>query len=247
MPGSLPKIVGLIACSATVCSAQSNPRFGVGARASTLGWGVEGAVAVTEKSNVRAGLNFVGFGRTFNRDGIDYNGQLKMRSIETHYDWFLFRGFRVSPGLLVYNGNHIVGSVSVPGGRQFTIGGNTYYSNPSDKVNGPFRMDFAKPKLSPILTVGAGNLVRREGSRFTVTAEVGVVFQDSPHARLDLQGSVGLTPAGPFFNVASNPQVQADLRAEETKINAGTPPYDTLRTLLKTFPVISGGIGFRIK
>jgi hypothetical protein len=98
-----------------------------------------------------------------------------------------------------------------------------------------------------MITAGFGNLVRRTGQRFSVTLEGGVVFEGSPRARLDLQGSVGPTPAGPFFSVTSSPQVQADLRAEENKINSGAPPYDEVHRVLKYYPVISLGFGIRIK
>jgi hypothetical protein len=237
----------LMACAVTPSFAQ----FGVGAKASTLGWGVEGAVAVTENSNVRGGFNVLGaITRRFSRDGIDYTGTLRLRSVEAHFDWFLWRGFRVSPGLLLYNGNRVEGSaVVLGGGRQFTIGGNSYYTGPrsSDLVNGPFRIDLAKNKLSPMITAGFGNLVRRTGSRFSVTLDAGIAFEGSRKARLDLQGSVGPTPAGPFFSVTSNPLVQADLRAEEEKINSGAPPYDEVDRVLKYYPVISLGFGFRLK
>jgi hypothetical protein len=212
-----------------------------------LGLGIEAGTAVTDNSNLRGGFNFGSpVSRRLTRDGIDYAARVQFRSIEAHYDWFLWRGFRVSPGLLVYNDNRLEGSAVVPGGQKFTIGGNSYYSSPSDRVNGPFKVNFGN-KVSPMIAAGFGNLLRRSGSRFSPSIEVGVVFEGSPHAHLDLGGSVGPTPAGPFLSVTSNPQVQADLRAEENKINTGAPPYDEAHSVLKYYPVISIGFGIRIK
>ena len=98
-----------------------------------------------------------------------------------------------------------------------------------------------------MLTAGFGNLIRRTGRRFSINFEGGVVFQGSPRARLDLGGSVGPTPAGPFQSVSSSSQVQADLRAEENKINTGASPYNEAHSVLKYYPVISIGFGIRIK
>jgi hypothetical protein len=251
MRGSLLKVplltAFIVAAIAPLCFAQSSkPRLGIGYKVSTLGFAIEAGTGISDKSNLRGGFNFGGFTQRRTRDGIDYTARLQFRSIEAHYDWFLWRGLRVSPGLLIYNDNHLDGSAVVPGGRQFTIGGNTYYSDPSDRANGPFRVDFGN-KVAPMITAGLGNLLRRSGKRLSSSIEVGVVFEGSPSARLDLQGSVGPSPAGPFFSIASNPQVQADLRAEENKISSGAPPFRGLHSALKYYPVISIGMGFRIK
>jgi hypothetical protein len=254
MRRSFLKRTVLTACSiialGSFCFAQSSeikPKLGVGAKVSSLGYGFEAATAVTHNSNVRGGFNMFRHDEGLSRDGINFGTELRLRSAEAHYDWFVGHGFRLSPGLLLYNGNRIEGVATVPGSRQFTIGGNTYYSSPSDPVNGPFKVDLGKSKVAPMLTAGFGNLLRRSGRRFSVTVEGGVVFQGSPNAHLDLGGSVGPTPAGPFFSVQSNAQVQADLRAEENKINTGASPYEDAHTIVKYYPVISLGFGFRIK
>src|SRR5436309_1468559 len=118
------------------CFAQDLPKFGVGAKFSTLGIGIEAATAVNRQSNVRGGVNFFSYDRGFTRDGIDYAADLRLRSVEAHYDWFLGHGFRVSPGLLVYNGNRVEGTASVPGGRSFSLGSRSYFSNPTNPVTG---------------------------------------------------------------------------------------------------------------
>ena len=254
MRGSFFKLTVLTACSAialgSVCFAQSaelKPKLGVGAKVSSLGYGFEAATAVTKNSNLRGGFNMFRHDEGLTRDGINFGTQLRLRSVEAHYDWFLGHGFRLSPGLLLYNGNRFEGTATVPGTRPFTIGGNTYYSSPSDPVNGPFKVTFGKSRVAPMITAGVGNLLRRSGRRFSVTVEGGVVFQGSPDAHLDLGGSVGPTPVGPFFNVTSSSQVQADLRAEEHKINTGASPYDEGHSVVKYYPVISLGFGIRIK
>ncbi len=227
-------------------SGEELPRFGAGAKFSTLGIGFEAATAVTERSNVRGGVNFYSYDRDFTRDGINYGAQLRMRSVEAHYDWFL-GSFRVSPGLLVYNGNHVEGNASVPAGQSFSLGGHSYFSNPVNPVTGTAHVDFSQNKVAPMITAGFGNLLRRSGRRFTVTFEGGVAFESSPKAMLNLIGSACATPAGPCQSVAATPQIQDDIRAEENKINNGLPPYDVVKNVLKFYPVISVGVGYRFK
>jgi hypothetical protein len=184
------------------------------------------------------------YGRDFNQDGIDYGAQLRFRSIEAHYDWFL-GGFHISPGLILNNHNRVEGSADVAGGGSFTLGGNTYISNPANPVTGTAQIDFSKNRVSPMLTAGVGNLLRRSGRRFSINFEGGVVFQSSPQAVLNLGGSACLN--GVCQNVATNSQLQSDILAEQDKINNGTAPYDVMHKVLKYYPVISIGFGYRFK
>lgn len=244
----------LFVCVAIVlvspCFGQSSdtlPRFGVGVKFSTLGIGVEAATAVTRRSNVRGGFNAFGYEYDFNHGGIDYGAQLRLRSVEVHYDWFLGHGFHASPGLLVYNGNRAAGSATAPGGRFFNVGGRDYYSNPANPVTGTAEFDFSKNKVAPMVLAGFGNLLRRSGRRFSVNFEAGVVFQGTSKAMLNLNGSACSAPGINCQNVSSYPQIQNDIRAEENKINNGEPPWDVVRKVLKYYPVMSLGFGFRFK
>jgi len=228
-------------------SLESLPRIGVGAKISTLGIGIEAATAVTDHSNVRGGVNFFGYDRGFTRDGIDYAANLRLRSVDAHYDWFLGYGFHLSPGILLYYGNRAEGKATVPGGRYFTLGSRSYFSDPLNPVTGTAEIDFSKNKVAPMATFGFGNLLRRTGRRLSITFEGGVVFGSDPKAMLNLTGSACGSPTGPCLNVASNPQIQADIRSEENKVNNGTPPWDMVRNVLKFYPMVSVGMGYRFK
>lgn len=232
-------------------SGQPIPRLGAGAKISTLGIGFEAATGVTENSNVRGGFNFFNYDQNFTRDGIKYDADLRLRSVEVHYDWFVGRGFHVSPGLLIYNGNRAEGDAFVPGGQSFTLGSRTYISDPSNPVTGTAEVDFSHTKVSPMATIGTGNLLRRSGRRLSITFEAGVVFGSSPEATINLNGSacasLGGTGAPIVCQPTSSPLIQSDIRSEENKINSGTPPYDTLHSLVQFYPVISVGVGWRFK
>lgn len=226
--------------------AQSLPRFGAGAKVSTLGYGLEAATAVSSRANVRAGVNLLNQSFNFNESGIEYDSELRLRSFEGHFDFFLGT-FRVSPGLLFYNNNRVESTANVSAGRVFTLGGRDYSSNPTDPVTGTGEFDLAKRKVSPMITVGTGNLLRRSGRRFSITFDAGILFQGSPKATIDLRGTACAVPVGICQPIASSPQIQADIRAEEAKFNAGDPPYDDFSKILKYYPIFSIGFGYRIK
>jgi uncharacterized protein with GYD domain len=75
---------------------------GVGVKVSLLGAGIEGAVRLTEKTNVRAGFNMIQYSRGFDKDGVSYKGELNFRTLEAHLDYFPWaKSFHLSPGLQI--------------------------------------------------------------------------------------------------------------------------------------------------
>src|SRR5689334_21493277 len=91
-------------CAALIhpCTARgqdNTARFALGGKASTLGIGVEAATSVATRSNIRGGLNLFTYERTVDRDGVTYDGSLKLRSVQVNFDQYLLGGFHVSPGL----------------------------------------------------------------------------------------------------------------------------------------------------
>lgn len=209
---------------------------GIGIHASLLGPGAEVGVSLASKLNVRGGVNFFQYNRTFSHDGVSYKGQLQLRSGELHVDFYPFgHGFHLSPGLLVYNGNNLNGNASVPGGSPFTLGSTTYVSDPTNPIAGTGKLDFAK--AAPTALFGFGNLVPRT-KHFATNFEMGVVFQGSARTKLSLTGNA-CNPAGAnCVNAATDPGVQANIAAEQTKINNKLSPF-------KYYPVISFGFGYR--
>jgi hypothetical protein len=217
--------------------------IGVGVRLSSLGIGGEVAVPVTERSNVRGGFNAFGYSRGFNKDNINYAASLSFRSVEAHYDWYplsglLLGGLHLSPGLMLYNGNKVTASASVPGGQTFTLGGTQYTSEPGDPITGSAKLDFNK--VAPTVLVGLGNLVPRHRRRFGVNFEVGVAFSGAPQFTMNLKGTACTTINGVFqcLNAATDPTVQSSVAAEQRKVNSDVSAF-------KVYPVISLGFSYK--
>ncbi len=191
-------------------------KVGIGVKVSTLGAGIEAALPVFAKVNLRGGINIFQYDRTFTQDGIHYTGQLHFRSGEAHFDWYPFGGFHVSPGVMFYNGNQLTANASVPGGQTG-------------------KLDFVK--VSPTIMLGVGNLIPRSGRHYSFLFEVGGAYQGSARVALNLAGNV-CDSTGTFCrSVASDSTVQANVLAQQQKIRNDVNPY-------RFFPVVSLGVGF---
>jgi len=222
--------------SAKASSDRESGKVGLSVGMSSLGAGAEVGVSVARKVNIRGGFNDFSYSRGFGKDGITYNGNLKLRSGSVLLDWFPFGGgFHLSPGALVYNGNGGTANANVPGGQTFTLGGTTYQSDTTNPVTGKGNLGFTK--AAPMVLFGWGNLVPRH-KHFSFKIEAGVVFQGSPRATLALAGSACQPGGGSCVNAATDPAVQSSVQAEQIKLNNTLSPF-------KYYPVISIATGYR--
>ncbi|MBI3402076.1 MAG: hypothetical protein HY048_11705 [Acidobacteria bacterium] len=224
-------------------SSSFSPAGGIGVKLGTLGVGIQGAVAVANRVNVRGGFNVFSYSHTFDQSGASIDGSLKLQSVEANLDLLIGGGFRFSPGVLLYNNNHIDGTLSV-GSSQFSIGGQTYTSLASDPIRGTTSMTFNK--FSPMLAIGFGQLVPRSGRHFSMALDLGVVFEDVPTVGLTYSGTGCLvtTPALPASvackPINTQPNIVTAIGDEQKKIQD-----NSFLQLLKYYPVISIGFGWR--
>jgi hypothetical protein len=221
----------------TPSGSSSLPHFGLAVSASTLGAGIQAATAVSRSENVRVAGNYFSYSRDFNKDGIEYNGTLKLKSAEVLFDQYLGKVFHLSPGLMFYDGNKGTAGANVSGGQSFSLGGATYFSDPANPTVGTGLISFRK--LSPELMLGVGNLLpRRAKTHFSVNFELGVVFQGSPSAALNLNGNACTGAGTNCASVASTPAIQANVISEQNKINNSL-------SVFKYYPVIRLSFGYK--
>ena len=215
-----------------------NRYFGAGVKVSTLGVGAEVAARVLWRANLRAGFNVLGYSRTFNKDGISYDGHLAFRTVEGHFDFFPWaENFHIGPGVIGYIGDPIKARATMTANQSFTLGGVTYYSDPASPTSANGKIDFNQ--IAPVVTLGWGNLVpRRKSKRFSVPFEMGVAFQGSPKATLGLTGNVCTSPGVNCVNAATDPNVQSNVVAEQNKLNNSM-------SFFKVYPIISVGFGYK--
>jgi hypothetical protein len=216
-------------------------RFAFGGGFSPLG------VQLMAATNVNRYLNVRGTGSFFKltENGISTNGftvdaNLNLASAGLSADLFPFpnHGFRVSPGVLFYNQNGASATFNVAGGTSFTLNDTTYYASSTNPVmgNGNLGLNTRKPAFT--LTTGWGNMIPHNGGHWSFPAEVGVAFIGAPSLNIALtSGQVCDAEGLNCVNVATDPNVQANLQAQIVKYKNDLNP-------LRTYPIVSGGVAY---
>ena len=167
----------------------------IGVRAGTLGLGVEFSYPISQRIGVRVNADSYKYSKKFNQDGIDYDGEAKLKTASLLADLYPFAGgFRISAGA-VYNGNKL--GLSTPN-QNLTINGNPYQAT----LNG--EVDFKK--YVPYAGIGYGRPI---GSGLSLTFDLGVIFQGTPTATL----------TGTCSPPAACGTFQSDLKAQEAQLN----------------------------
>jgi hypothetical protein len=199
------------------------------------GFGIDLATPLAQRVNLRIGGSAFQYSGSYNVDGITFDGEVKFRSGTLSLDWFPFNnGFRISPGVTLYNGNNLNAALSVPAGQNFDLGDDTYVAGPGG-VSGSGSLSFGR-RIAPSLTIGFGNMIPRSGRHFSVPFEIGFQYIGDPLINLNLAGTA-CDPSG-CGDLAADPTSQADLKQELSEINSDIRP-------LRFYPIISLGLAYR--
>ena len=211
-------------------------------KAGLNGFGFDIATPVASRLNLRAGATFLSYNPNLTVDGETISGDIKLQSVSENFDFFPFGNrFRLSPGVIFYNGNHISAISSVPGGQTFTLNDVEYISSPSDPIRGTFNVSFGN-QLAPSLTVGFGNMIPRNGGHWSVPLEIGAEYLGkAPRIALNLTGTACQTSTAPSncSTIASDPIAQQNVLGEQAELNSYIPPA------LRFFPIVSIGVSYR--
>jgi hypothetical protein len=228
---------------------SSFTRIGFGVGVSTLGVRLQVATNLGNHFALRGSGNIFGYSDNFTSNGIAATAKLNFDSAGVTVDYFPFRfPFRLSPGLLFYNGNQLTANTDVAAGTSFTLNGTTYYSANANSVTGAvpvigtatLGLNTTKPAFT--ITTGLGNMVPRKG-HWSFPFEIGVAFIGAPSVKVNLGGwacyDYAQTQCSNLSD-ASNPiavAIQNNLNIQEAKWTSDLNP-------LKTYPIVSGGVSY---
>lgn len=171
-------------------------RIGVGADVSPLGVGIKSAVVLNTFMDARAMGNFFNYnsGR-FEVDGFNVYAHLHLASAEALVDVYPWASvWRISAGLMFFNGNQLSGTTRVAGGTSFTLDGETFYSANSNPVTGAtpitgsgvLGLHTRTPAF--IVSGGFGKFVPRSERHWSFPSEFGVIFTGAPTINVNLNG-----------------------------------------------------------
>jgi hypothetical protein len=210
-------LISTLTLCAAPCFASSADDWGVNLKAGTLGAGVELSKSLSDKFSVSLGFNSYNYKTTDNTNGIDYDFKYELQSMGLLGNYHPFAGaFRFTGGVL-YNNNELKLTGKPSAGSTYTINGVTYTAAQVGTLTGTLTFN----KTAPYLGLGWGN---RPGSKFGLSADLGVLYQASPKLALTATGaSAGLS---------------SDLEQERKKAESDLADF-------KWYPVLSLGLYFR--
>ena len=171
-------------------------RIGIGGDLSPLGIGIKGAIVLNHYYDARMMYNFFSYttGR-FEVEGFNVNANLHMASAAASLDWYpLGSVWRISPGLMFFNGNQMSGTTIIVGGTSFKIDGQTYYSANANAATGATPLTgtgvVSLHKNEPAFTIagGFGKFIPRSERHWSFPTEFGVIFNGAPSVAVHASG-----------------------------------------------------------
>jgi hypothetical protein len=230
-------------------------RLGLSVGIGAMGINMQAAVEANRHLNIRGIGNY--FKYTVNdikvsggngASGTKANAGLNFATAGVALDYYPWpnHGFRLSPGVMLYNQNVISATGTASPGDSITLNSTKYYA---DSVN-PFslnpRLGLNTHQQAFTATMGWGNLISRRGGHFSVPFEIGAVFTGVPTLALNITGNGCTNSAdtainGPScVNMATNSNAQAAIAAQIAKYQSDLNP-------LKVYPILSVGIGYNFR
>lgn len=183
---------------------------------STLGGGLELAIPLAEKFDARVGFNQFTISASQNSSGLNYKGDLKLSSVSALADWRPWSGVTHLTAGVIFNSNKLAMKATATAGT-YNINGGTYNANGGDTVTTSVEFN----KVSPYLGFGWSGQPKNKG--FSLSSDIGLLFQGSPKATVT---ATGLLATQPGVTTDSQNQLNADLKS------------------FKIYPVVSFGIGY---
>ncbi|HEX4756439.1 MAG TPA: hypothetical protein VH308_00600 [Terracidiphilus sp.] len=219
-------------------------RLAFGGGVSPLGINMQAAVNANRHINLRGVGNF--FNYTVNNistNGLNINGKLNFASGGASIDLYPFpnHGFRLSPGGLFYNQNAVTANMTVAGGTSFKLNDVTYYASKTNPItgNGAIGLNARNPTFT--MTTGWGNMISRRGGHWSFPFEIGAAFVGAPSLNMALTSGQACDAYGlNCVNVATDPNVQANLQAQLTKYRSDVSPF-------QYYPIITFGTAYSFK
>jgi len=210
---------------------QPFSRIGVGADVSLLGIGIKAATPLNQYFDARVLMNFFGYtsGR-FEIDGVNINGNIHLASSAAAVDLYPHNSvWRLSAGLMFFNGNQVSATTDIVPGNSFKLNGVTYYSSTANPVTGSAVLGMHTIKPEPMVSFGFGRFVPHSNRHWSFPAEFGVVYMGAPALTVTTAGTVCTdkaqtkcsdigNPANPVA-IAFNSNLQAQLTKWRNTLN----------------------------
>ncbi len=214
-------------------STRALPDVAVGVTGGTAGLGGQITTSILPFLNVRAQAQGLSFSHSFDKDGVDYNGKLKLFTAGAFLDVYPFtKGPRLSAGL-VGNGNKVKLKASCPDTCEV---GDLQITGDQARING----NLGFKNFSPYLGLGFTNPMG--GLPFYIGFDAGVLFHGRPKPSLRVSGTADVT------DDEGVTRTNVDLATDAAVQNAISEETMNLADDVKDFrfyPVVQINLGWR--
>jgi hypothetical protein len=217
---------------------------------SLMGVNLQAATNVNRYLNLRGTGNFFNYTTSnISTNGFDLTGKVNMATAGVSLDYYPIprMGFRVSPGMLLYNQNGISATATPQPGKSFSLNGYDYY--PEAGTTTPFQVNanlgLNTHQQAFTLTTGWGNMIPRKRSdllfgRLSFPFEIGAAFTGVPTINMQLQGYACDVNGANCVNMATDPTAQGNLNDQLAKWRKDLNP-------LQVYPIFSFGVAYSIR
>jgi hypothetical protein len=213
-----------VGLAGVVLTAPALAQTGVSLSAGTTGLGLHASLPLHERLQARIGVNGLTYSYDTSTTDLDYEFDLRLRTADLLLDWHpRDTSFRITGGV-IYNDNRIDGTARPNNQGTYTIGGTTYSVADFGTIVG----DMSFRKTAPYLGIGWDNA--RPDSKWSITADLGVMFQGTPRTTL---ATTGCTAPAPLCD-----QFARDVEAERVRLQDKADSY-------KYYPVARIGLMYR--
>ena len=221
----------------------------------TMGINMQAAVNANRYFNIRGIGNYFSYtvsNLTINKsggsNGITVGGNFKFATAGASLDIYPFpnHGFRLSPGVILYNQNSATATGIAAPGTSFTFGSQKYYSDTVNPLNITAKLGLNARQRAFSMTTGWGNLIPRNGGHWSFPFEIGAVFTGSPTLALNPTGNACLTAADAAINGPSCVNMATDSTAQ-ANVAAQVAKYQKDLNVVPVYPIISFGIGYNFR
>jgi len=209
-----------------------------------VGINMQLATNLCQHANLRLSGNVFSYQVTrISTNGVDLTPDLNLASAGVSLDLypFAYHGFRLSPGVLVYNTNQASTNILATGGSSFTLNDQTYYSSLTNPVTGKGIAAFHTQRPAFTMTTGWGNMIPRKGGHWSFPFELGVALVGAPTINMALTGGEICDSTYTLcMPVVGNADLNTNLQAQVAKYKNDLEP-------LKTYPIITFGVSYSFK
>lgn len=219
---------------------QPFSRVGIGADVSLLGIGIKGAVILDEYFDARVDLNFFSYtSPKIEVDGVRVNGNLHLGSGAAKVDLYPKNSiWRVSAGMMMWDGNRATANLSVVGGTSFKLDNTTFYSSTADPLTGNGLVQFDTLKPAPMASFGFGRFIPRSNRHWSFPTEFGLIYEGSPSLVVNTAGSVCSDQAQTQCSGISDPNSPVG-QAYNQSLQAQLNKWRTDLDKVKIYPIFS--------